>query len=231
MNGINMFITFVTSLIFFIFLKFAIRSYYLKTYNISNDMFVFTVISFMHGIYCLVSASVLCAPMFVYDQDLSNIMRMISAAYFTVDTYHAYKSKNTSVVIHHFASMAVLISCIIVNRPDYLFYQNISMILAEMTNPFQNYFFLQKALYGESRKKEFNKDYKNYFLFFTIYFAFVRLFIIPIFIGYTVYIYEEPWFKISIALLTSGLVIGSIYWSWGQIKLHRRMIENEKKLA
>ena len=146
---------------------------------------------------------------------------IISLSYFLYDTYYSWP--DLLFTIHHIASIVLILANRYMANNNYNYYANLLLVVAESTGIFQNYFFLMKSHYGDTRKTEFNLKYANFFKLYSRAFILCRLIIAPLLIYTFLDSIQESVFWWMIAILGTCIMLASGYWIYGQHKMFQRM--------
>ncbi len=183
--------------------------YYANLVSLTHALCATTI-----GVYLLVTNSV--------TLDVIAYPHLFSMSYFIYDTFQILNEPIYAV--HHVCSVMMLGMTYWLQNEDYYQFANLLMILAENTAIFQNYYFLKKCQYGVERKVEFNQEYLGLFEFYSNLFTICRLVLIPMVLIVFLLIIEEMLYFWLIGILSSLIIVGSLYWLYGQ----RRMIARIK---
>jgi hypothetical protein len=157
---------------------------------------------------------------------------IFSSGYFISDIYY---SRNEIVfVVHHIATLIILLTNYLMMNTTYFYYANILYFIAEITNPLQNGYFsikiIHEKLYGNTKesKYQFEKTYFNLFKIYSYLFITCRLIAVPIFTYYFILSITEMWYLVTTLFLCLAIVIGSLKWIQGQLRIVLRMTQNIK---
>lgn len=188
-----------------------------------ENIFYATCVSLTHSLIAT-SASLY---MFIYNcasGETIAIVYFISLSYFIYDIFNSLN--DIVFVLHHIASICLLVSSYYMQNNDYHYYCNLLLFFAELTGPYQNVFFLMKSVYGEKNKYEFNKKFIGLFRFYSWLFCICRLIIIPILLYLILSIIKETIYYYIVMSISMLIIAGSILWINGQNKMLNRIIKS-----
>lgn len=183
-----------------------------------------TIMSMIHASYFASTAGY----MLITDRTTNEVMiplNNISAAYFIYDL------RNCDAVfkLHHIASTILLISTNLMRNNEYNVYANQLALIAEITGPLQNFYFIMKSAYGEKNKDLFDKKYYPLFVFYFLSFFCCRMLIAPIYIYKFLSMIKHNNYFMVVLVNSLGLIMGSMYWLKGQYMMIQRLRSKKNK--
>ncbi len=159
------------------------------------------------------------------DEITNGYLYLFSLTYFVYDLCNCLDDK--LFIVHHLIGITILLSSSFFFTPEYSRYTNLMIIISEVTNPCQNFFFLMKNAYGENHKKEFYTRYMGLFVVFSSSFAVCRLLLAPLTIYLFISIIKEKIYYYTIFSCAILIIVGSAVWLKGQ----RNMISKMKLMS
>jgi hypothetical protein len=229
-------IAFSISALFLLIIKEIFNKVFLKYYviiatnskNIDANkylLFICTLNSLVHGLFCSSTYLYLLGSILndSFDVTLCNIIKSFSLAYFILDIYNMYMLNEIMIIFHHIVTTICLTLTIINHNEEYVIYEILLVLVGELTNPFQNYFFIMKAWHGEYRKPVFNTKYYNYFKRYITFFSIMRFIFAPIILIAYLTVIQNTIHYCIVLIGGSALIFGSMKWSYGQYKVLHRM--------
>lgn len=180
------------------------------------------IVSLIHSIIVVITSITImtCVPI-EKQVAISRWLYSLSTAYFIYDLGHSWTQP--VFMAHHLVSIILGIATHIYVNVTYVPYTNLLFLMSEMTAPCQNYYFLQKKVYGHRFRWSFYRHYTCLFLIFAFIFTLFRFIVAPLVLVFFLPKIQEGIYWWIIVASSCGLITGSLLWMRFQLKVVIKM--------